>query len=129
MKRGIAEMQGERYSDAVADFSQALNLLPRMTQTINAIVIFSLGAAYLELEESEKAVENMSRAIEMDPHHSDSYSLRAFTFEKLGRCQLALDDWKERLRLVPDDGLSLRQISICLCGLGQYEEALKYAIV
>jgi tetratricopeptide (TPR) repeat protein len=126
IKRGIGEIQGKQYSDAVADFSQALSLLPSYDTDSQCFCYCSLGAAYFDLGEYELAVENLSREIELEPNR-DSYVLRAFAYEKLGRCQLALEDWKERLRLVPDDGLALRQSAISLCDLGNYVEALPYA--
>ncbi len=127
IRQGAQELQHEKYSAAATDFSQALKLLPPYDKDNRCACYFGLGTAYLELGAWEQAVENLSQAIAMQPTHADSYWLRAMAYGHLGRARPALEDWKQRLRLVPNDRLALGQIAVSLCDLAKYDDALTYA--
>lgn len=125
--RGMRALQDQRYSAAVADLSQALSLLPTHETHSRCACHVGLGIAYLKLGEFEQAVHQLSRAIELQPEYPGSYLLRANAYDHLGRDREELEDWKERLRLVPDDRFALTRTAACLCDLGDAEAALQYA--
>lgn len=125
--RGMRRLQHKQYRAAVEDLSRALEVLPPDDTENQHACYLGLSSACLELHEFERAAGNASRAIEIKPEYADSYMLRAMANAWLGHHRESLEDWKARLRLVPNDRLALSQIPACLCDLENYDDALNYA--
>ena len=64
--------------------------------------ISNRGTVYLAQGQPERAIEDFSKAIELDSHYADPYSNRGAVEHKLGRDEAALKDLDTALRLNPN---------------------------
>jgi formylglycine-generating enzyme required for sulfatase activity len=69
---------------------------PENVDTIN-----SRGIAYHRLKKYPEAINDYTRAIEMNPSEADIYCNRGLSFSDLGRHELALGDYIQAIRLNP----------------------------
>jgi tetratricopeptide (TPR) repeat protein len=59
------------------------------------------GIAYMERGEYEKAIEDFTEAIRLDPNRPDAWNFRAGCYRHLGRYDEAIADCDEAIRLAP----------------------------
>ncbi|NQT07283.1 MAG: tetratricopeptide repeat protein, partial [Candidatus Omnitrophica bacterium] len=128
---GIYAMQAE-YAQAIADFTRALELDPdnKMAQDNlrgakrsklaeerkppeQAVTYFDRGVECMDLGEYDEAIENFTRAIELDPEVPPvAYNNRAIVYMKIGEYKKALEDFTRALELDPDDKMVQRNLGI-----------------
>jgi tetratricopeptide (TPR) repeat protein len=72
----------------------------------------------------DKALENYTQAIRLDPEYPFAYRGKGETFQKLKRYNEALAAYDQALRLDPDDINTYRDKGALLYSLKRYEEAL-----
>ena len=60
------------------------------------------GRIYLEQGRSDEAIDNLSRALEVDPHSFDAYMLLASAYEKMGHIKEAIAAAEEAQRIRTD---------------------------
>jgi tetratricopeptide (TPR) repeat protein len=130
--RGTVRKHYEKYEDALADFTKAIELDPKiamiycersgvlfkLTRTDDAIEDLSsalrldpdndryLGdRATLEIEKRQwaAAIADLSRLIKLDPANADYYSERAHATAEDGDIQRALEDMSKAIMLSPRD--------------------------
>ncbi len=126
-KRGMRELEKAEFGAAVKDLSRALELLPVYDVDNRYACYQGLGAAFLELEKPDRAGESLSRAIELQPRKPDGYLLRAIAYSRMKKYRRALADLEERLRLIPGDHTTVRELACTLSDLGRNDEAMSYA--
>ena len=64
---------------------------------------YTRGCAHAELGEPHRAVEDLRRAIALDPDNIESLRNRAMLYRNLGEPDKAVRDYDEIIRLNPDD--------------------------
>ena len=88
--RGITHLNGERYSEAVTAFQNAITLDPDF-----ATAHYNLGLAYLKMETYRRAVPSLEKAIILDPNHKAAYHALALAYlgqQELGKARDAARD-------------------------------------
>jgi tetratricopeptide (TPR) repeat protein len=85
---------------------------------------FFLGYGYYELGEFETAIEQYSKAIELDPTQDGLYSERGTTYSQLGEYELALKDFDQAIALYPNYEKAYGNRAEVYLILERYEEAL-----
>src|SRR5262249_5531790 len=95
--RGYTYRDAERYAEALADFDQALKLLPTF-----AAAYRERGATYAEAGEPERALADLKRAIRLDPDDDASYVARAQVYVDTGAPAKALVDCGKAIRRNPE---------------------------
>ena len=82
------------------------------------------GVSNLNLNKPEKAFEDFSRAIEIDPTRVDGYAGRANTLNALGRYQEALKDYDKAIEIDPKLANAYVNRGSAYSHLKQYEKAI-----
>ena len=82
------------------------------------------GVSNLNLNKPEKAFEDFSRAIEIDPTRVDGYAGRANTLNSLGRYQEALKDYDKAIEIDPKLANAYVNRGSAYSHLEQYEKAI-----
>jgi len=131
-KRGWLKMQLEEYDEAIADFRASVDKDARKPKTYeylaeayrgnddldNAVKAYgyaikydrkeaslykSRARAYFDLGQTEKALADLGKVIEIQPDY-EAYAARAQIYRELGRPQEALDDYEKARSLNPEAG-------------------------
>lgn len=93
----VAYREG-RMSDAIAWYKKSLEVNPEYRNTLN-----NLGAAYLQIEELDKAADAFRRIIALYPLFAPAYYNLAVIAEESGRISEAAEMYGMALSLNPDD--------------------------
>jgi tetratricopeptide (TPR) repeat protein len=88
----------ERYEEALADFSRAIEL-----DAASVWAITSRGETYQAMERYGEALEDFGRAIELDPGLDWAIASRGETYQAMGRYDEALADLSRAIELDPGD--------------------------
>ena len=82
------------------------------------------GVSNLNLNKPEKAYEDFSRAIDIDPTRPDAYVGRANTLSTLGRYEEALPDYNRAIEIDPELANAYANRGSAHSQTGQYEKAI-----
>ncbi len=98
INRGAVNLKLNLFSDAIADYRQAVHLSPGNTN-----VLIWLANAYDTAGKSDHAMQTYQEAIDTDPDNPMVYYERGLAFEKQDRFTEALKDFEQVLLLNPQD--------------------------
>lgn len=108
-------------------FTEAAHMLTRAIDTRceegQAAAYACRGYAYCRLEEYRKAVQDFSRAIELDPCDALAYLNRGDTYQTLGEYDKAVADASRAIELNPDEPDAYNNRAAGYCRKGQHELA------
>jgi tetratricopeptide (TPR) repeat protein len=82
------------------------------------------GVSNLNLNKPEKAYEDFSRAIDIDPTRADAYVGRANTLSTLGRYEEALPDYDRAIEIDPELANAYANRGSAHSQTGQYKKAI-----
>ena len=82
------------------------------------------GVSNLNLNKPEKAYEDFSRAIDIDPTRADAYLGRANTLSTLGRYEEALPDYNRAIEIDPELANAYANRGSAHSQTGQYKKAI-----
>jgi tetratricopeptide (TPR) repeat protein len=77
-----------------------------------------------DVQENDKAIEDCSKAIQIDPNIPDAYSNRGHAYFAKGQYDRAIDDLNEAVRLSPDDAEVLNNRGLAYSDSGRYDRAI-----
>jgi Flp pilus assembly protein TadD len=72
------------------------------------------GIAYHYLENYEKAMDDLQKALELDPNYAWAYCNRGFVYESLGDLEQAKADYEKALSLAGDDQELIARINLAI---------------
>ena len=101
----------------------ALQGLP--PDVVPASIYNNRAAAYYNLGELDKAMEDVSRAVELDPNFATHYMTRAHVYFGLKEYEKGLQDADRAVELDPEDAMHHAIRGQALTELNRYEEARK----
>jgi len=116
--------KGQTYLDtdaakAMEYFDEAIRLDPN-----DAGAYPSRGLAYATLGQYEKAIEDLTEAIRLNPN-AFIYGSRGLAHATLGQYEKAIEDYTEAIRLDPNFAHFYFVRGLVYADLGQYEKALQ----
>ena len=82
------------------------------------------GVSNLNLNKPEKAYDDFTRAIDIDPTRADAYLGRANTLSTLGRYEEALPDYNRAIEIDPELANAYANRGSAHSQTGQYEKAI-----
>ena len=113
---------------AIAHFKQAEALLPGQVE-----VLYQLGRALTEENQTKDGLAALERAIIMDPNHAGCWHYKGVAAEQTGDRELADDAWRESIAIAPERsrsyislGLMYESVQAYESAEGVYEAALKH---
>lgn len=92
----VYKAQGKN-DEAVAELNGLLKKYPA-----DDLALFRLGELYLQQKKYRSAISAFERSIKSNPVLSDTHFELAATYEKVGKRALAIREYREVLRYVPD---------------------------
>jgi len=102
--RGVSHIFQQDPKKAINDFTMSINTIKEEDGT-EEVYIYR-GSAYEMLGEKQCALEDYSRAIELNPSSTSGYSSRGFIHVENGHFELALGDFTKLIELDSNDELS-----------------------
>lgn len=108
--KGLLLQKKELYKDAFKNYEKARTLNPgHILATYNTAVLYNL------FEDYEKAEEMCNKTLDLSPMNSNAFALRGFTFEKRGNQPAAEADYRQALKIDPNNNMA--QIGLKVLGL------------
>lgn len=98
--RGLSYQLGGYPEKALEDYQEALKLDP--PETLLSRLFLHLGILYATLDDEERALSHLTKAIELDPNNVIAYNDRGAVYEQKGRLLEAIADYRQVVRLLPD---------------------------
>ncbi len=101
---GVAKYKIEKYEDAVADFTKAIEIIPTYAESYYRRGIIFADSWY---DDSDRAIADFTKAIENDPKYKDAYISRAkaktnnYEYEK--DYEGAIADYTKAIELDPNN--------------------------
>lgn len=84
---------------------------------------YNRGIAYSEKGEVERAIEDYTKAIELNPKFAEAYYQRGIAYRIKGDYKLAIADYTKAIDLKPDDADAYYRRSRAWVHIGEPEEA------
>ena len=97
MNSGITHFNENRFQEAIGEFSAGVDLDPR-----NARGFYYLGKCYLALEKAPDALENLQRAMELEPGNAGTITELGRAYQLDGDLKKASDAFREAIRKNPN---------------------------
>ncbi len=118
--RGIVFSLFKKYTDALKDYSKAIELDPKLAQAYN-----NRGFTYAELDKPSEALKDYSKAIELDPEDAQTYNNRGLTYSKLDKHTEALEYYDRAIELDPKLAQAYNNRGVTYTKLDKPSDALK----
>jgi len=118
--RAARRFDESRYDQAIADYTAALKLDPKLASAMT-----NRGWAYLMKEDYETARADFDAAVKVDPEMRGAYEGRGTCYRELGDFKTAIKDLTEAIRRDSTDADTYERRAKCHVGLEQHEAALK----
>jgi Flp pilus assembly protein TadD len=93
----LAWKQCGYWSNSITLFGHALQVTEG-----NALAHGNLGVALFHEGKNKEAIDNLSKAIIVDPDYMMAYACRGDVYEAIGQYQPAIEDYNQAIRLKPD---------------------------
>ena len=90
-----------------------------------AVFNTQLGIQYMSQGELALAKEKLDRAVTQDPDLAAAHSARAMLFERMREPDKADNEFRQALRLAPDDPAVINSYAVWLCQQGRTDEGVK----
>jgi serine/threonine protein kinase len=116
---GNTYAKAERYKDAIAAYTRAIELDPNYATAYN-----NRGDTYEDLRQFQQALADYNRAIELKPNDATVYFNRGNVYRKLRQFQKALADYSRSIELDPNDAISYFKRGTTYRELQEYQHAL-----
>lgn len=116
------DIEKEDFQRALKNANKAQELTKDGRKLLNKIYV-TKGAAYQKMGNSEKALSNYSKALEINSHNPNVFIYRGYLFYKNERYEKALDDFEKVLDLDPNNHYALYNIGMSEFKLGNKTEA------
>jgi tetratricopeptide (TPR) repeat protein len=97
LKAGKRSLKNENFSEAVEQFTAAIETSPNFAEGYNQRAI-----AYFMLEAWDKALEDCKQTIKLNPHHFGAFAGMGHVYLRLGKIGDAIDAYKQALIINPN---------------------------
>ena len=100
-KEGNALYLSGDNAEAISKYDKALDTCPLIYKEDRAMLLSNKAAALIKMDEKEKAIEECSKAIEMNPDYVKALSRRAQAYEDTDKPHEAFKDFEKVLEIDP----------------------------
>ena len=92
--------QQEKWDEYISVLTEAISL--EVDSNLKSAAYYSRGLAYDIKSEYDRAIEDYSKAIELEPDYAGAYNNRGATYERNGDYDRAIEDFSKAIELEPD---------------------------
>jgi tetratricopeptide (TPR) repeat protein len=118
-EEGNILLDEKNYDEAILEFNEAINLDPDFALAYNC-----RGSAYSSKEDSDKAIADFTKAIELGlESYAFIYYFRAGEYFKIGQYEEAILDYSKSIEIDPNYKGSYLFRSICYNMIGEFDKA------
>jgi tetratricopeptide (TPR) repeat protein len=117
--RGTAQAQLQDSAAAIADYTIALELNPRLVLAYN-----NRGNLRQHLGDWDGAIADFSMVLEIDPYSAIAYNNRAIVYAHRNLAAEAIADYTQAIELQPDFASAYNNRGNAYSNLGRYDEAM-----
>ncbi|MCX6251086.1 MAG: tetratricopeptide repeat protein [Bacteroidetes bacterium] len=117
--RGTAWDELKQWDRAIADFSKAIEINPKLTDAY-----YNRGNTYNNLGQWERSITDFSKVIEIDPNNTKAYSNRGATYIILGQWDKAVADFSKTIEIDPEYAKAYSNRGIAYSNLGLWDRAI-----
>ena len=103
--RGVIVQKNGKHKEAIEDFNSAIKSAED-DSIFEAVVFSSRADSWKQLNNLDKAIDDYSRAIELEPKKGDYYASRGSLWQKKNAEDKAIQDYTAAVKLNPEDGNS-----------------------
>ena len=96
-EEGLAHLNAERFDDAIASFTQAIEKLQEGDPNC-ATAYSNRGNAYHEKGDHAQAIKDYDEAIRLNPNYADAYSNRGNAYHAMGNYARAIENYNKAKR-------------------------------
>ncbi|MBC7238067.1 MAG: tetratricopeptide repeat protein [Chloroflexi bacterium] len=121
IEQARADLEAERYTEAVSKLEQALRQDDRVAEAH-----FLLGNAYARQNQFAQAEQEYLRALELDTEHSDARSNLGVVLYQQGKYDRAREAFETVLRNHPDDAEVHYNLGGVLAAMNRFDEAIEH---
>ena len=100
--RGVEAHQRDDLDAAIAYYNEIITTDPVNTSIV-ADACYNRGAAYSTIGKYDRAIEDLTKAIELRPNDPGAYHNRGATYNEKKTYELAIKDFNKAINLRPDD--------------------------
>eukprot|EP00123_Amoebidium_parasiticum_P005629 comp16776_c0_seq1/m.15146 comp16776_c0_seq1/g.15146 ORF comp16776_c0_seq1/g.15146 comp16776_c0_seq1/m.15146 type:complete len:260 (-) comp16776_c0_seq1:885-1664(-) len=113
-----------KFDQAIEKYEEGLRLLPSGHST-RALLYGNKAACHMKMGNNEKAAEDCTKALAIDPVYAKALTRRAQSYEATGRLEDALDDWKKLLEVEPNNKVAKDAVLRLPPAIAEKNEKLK----
>ncbi len=117
--RGKAWLDKKEYEKAIADYSEAIQLDPKLAVAWN-----NRGVAWLGKNEYDKAIADYTEAIRLDPKLAVAWNNRGLAWYHKKEYDKAIVDFTETVRLDPKHAAAWNNRGFAWLGKNEYDKAI-----
>ena len=118
-RAGVEQMQSQNYSEAVQDFTDAIDLNQNFAAGFSNRCL-----AYLQLGEYESAILDCTQAVNLNSQNTESYLNRGLANYKQGNYQVAIADFDQVIQLNPTEFRAYYNRALAQTDLQNYQDAM-----
>lgn len=125
---GLVRLEAGDYAEALDSFNKVISEEDISTYIDQKILYNNIGISHYLLGDLEKAIQNFSMAIELDPKFAIAYDNRGNAYDYLGNAQKAIADYDIAIVVGADSSLQYLfyyDRGLTYLRLGQLEQALE----
>jgi tetratricopeptide (TPR) repeat protein len=115
--RAICHRKLGDYKSSIIDFTAVLKKLPE-----EATIYSERGVSYFHNKQIDLSLQDMDKAVALEPHKAYRYSSRAF-IKAYKDVEGAIADYKKAIALDPEDEISYNNLGLLEENQGRYKEA------
>ncbi|XP_023217175.1 tetratricopeptide repeat protein 1-like [Centruroides sculpturatus] len=101
-KSGNTYFKDEKYTEAVKEYTKALNICPLSFSNERSILYANRAACRARLNEKEEAILDCNKALELNPNYMKALLRRAQLYRNTEKLDEALNDYQRVLQLDPN---------------------------
>lgn len=120
VKTGVQYFNAHEYAKAVEWLGKAIDVLP---QKAGAGLCFLRAQACSEIGEYKQEIQNLSKAIELEPDKGMFYGNRGISYFELGDHKSAVADFTKHIELEPNNAMSYNNRGAAYQNLGDRQRA------
>jgi tetratricopeptide (TPR) repeat protein len=125
---GLSHFENGEYDNAIADFTEAIRLNPKLAEAIRlspeyALAYTARGTAYARKGKHDLAIDDYTEAIKFNTEFPFTYVSRGLAHKGKGDSDNAIVDFTEAIRLYPKLGVAYHNRGLAHQEMGDHTKA------